>query len=121
MSVAKQSSKTHNERLMGIEEQMLYLVEVPDSIQFLEQQLKDIAKNVDGIEAMFGRLDRLPIQELLTRVDTLESRVMRTENVTYEHGDSSSGSVAQMEEQVMELDNSQKNVLEMTNGMTEDF
>ena len=88
MSVAKQSSKTHNERLMRIEEQMLYLVEVPDSIRFLEQRLEDIAKKVDGIEVVFGRLDGLPIQELLTRVDALKSRVMRTGNVTYERGDS---------------------------------
>ena len=79
MSVAKQSSKTHDERLVGIEEQMLYLVEVPDSIRFLEQRLEDIAKKADGIEAVSDRLDGLPIQELLTRVDTLESRVMKRE------------------------------------------
>ena len=104
----------------GIEEQMLYLVDVPDSIRFLEQRLEDISKKANGIEAVSGCLDGLPIQELLTRVDTLESQVLRTGNVT-ERGDSSSSSVAQMEEQVMELDNSQKNMLEMINDMTEDF
>ena len=61
MSVAKQSSKTHDERLVGIEEQMLYLVEVPDSIRFLEQRLEDIAMKANGIEAVSGRLDGLPI------------------------------------------------------------
>ena len=63
----------------------------------------------------------LPIQELLTRVDTLESRIVRTENVTYKRRDSLLGSVAQMEERVMELDNSQKNMLKMINDMTGDF
>ncbi|XP_031745857.1 uncharacterized protein LOC116406303 [Cucumis sativus] len=51
-------------------------------------RLEDIAKKADGIEVVFGRLDGLPIQELLTRVDALKSRVMRTGNVTYERGDS---------------------------------
>ena len=88
MSVAKQSSKTHNERLVGIEEQVLYLVEVPNSIWFLEQRLEDIAKKANGIEVVSSRLDGLPIQELMTSVDTLESQVLRTGNVTYERGDS---------------------------------
>ena len=79
MSTAKRASKTHEERLVGIEVQMLHLMEVPDSIRFLEQRLEDIAKKVDGIEAVSDRLDGLPIQELLTRVDTLESRVMKRE------------------------------------------
>ena len=116
MSMAKQSSRTHIEQLVGI-----YLVEVPNSIRFLEKRLEDVAKKTDGIEVVSGRLDGLPIQELLTRVDTLESRIVTTGNVTYEHGNSSSGSVAQMEERVMELDNSQKNMLEMINDMAEDF
>ena len=43
-------------------------------------------------------LDGLPIHELLTRVDTLESQTVTTGNVTYEHGDNSSGFVGHMEE-----------------------
>ena len=106
MSTAKQMGKTHNERLMEIEEQMLYLVEVPDSISSLETRLDEISKKVDAINAVSDCLDGLPIQDLLTRVDTLESQVMRTGNVTYERGNSSLGFAAQMEERVMELDNS---------------
>ena len=70
---------------------------------------------------MSGHLDGLPIRDLLARVDTPESRVMRIGNVTYERGDSSSSVSAQMEERVMELDNSHKNVMEMINDMTKDF
>ena len=73
MSTAKQMEKTHNERLVQIEEHMLYLVEVPNSISSLETRLNEILKKIDAIYAVFSRLDGLPIQDLLTRVDTLES------------------------------------------------
>ena len=76
---------------MGIEEQMLHLEEVPDSIQFLERQLEEVSKRVDAIDAVSSRLDELPIHDLLTRVDTLELRFMRTGNITYECEDSSLG------------------------------
>lgn len=39
----------------------------------------------------------------------------------YEHGDNLMGSVAHIEEHVAELDSSQKTILEMINGMSEDF
>ena len=70
---------------------------------------------------MSGRLDGLPIQKLLKIIDTLESRILRTGNVTYERGGNSLGSTAHMEERVIELDNSQKTMLEMISGMSEDF
>ena len=57
---------------------MLYLVEVSHSIRFLETRLNEISKKVNVIDAMFGHLDRLPIHELLTRVDTLESQIVTT-------------------------------------------
>ena len=100
---------------------MLYLVQVSDSIHSLKTRLNEIAKKVDVVDAISGCLDRLPIQYLLTRVDSLESRIMRTGNVTYKRGDSSSSSVVQVEELVIELDKSHKNMLEMINDMTEDF
>ena len=46
---------------------------------------------------------------------------MRTENVTYERGDSSSDFAVHMEKRVIELDNSHKNILKMINDMIEDF
>ena len=64
MSNAKQMGKTHNERLVEIKEQMLYLVEVPDSINLLETRLNEISKKVDAIDVMSGRLDGLLIQDL---------------------------------------------------------
>ncbi|KAA0057471.1 uncharacterized protein E5676_scaffold216G001550 [Cucumis melo var. makuwa] len=98
---------------------MLYLAEVPDSVRFLESRLDEIAEKTDTINAVAGRVEGLPIQELLARVDTLEGNVGRT--VKYEYGDSSSSFVAHMEECVNELDNSQKTLLEMINDMSEDF
>ena len=100
---------------------MLYLVEVFDSIRFLEKQHEEVAKKVDVVDAVSHRLDELSIQELLTRVDTLEPQIVRTGNVTYGRGDSSSGSTVHMEERVIEIDNSQKNMLEMINDMMKDF
>ncbi|TYK27640.1 senescence-specific cysteine protease sag39 [Cucumis melo var. makuwa] len=47
------------------------------------------------------------------------ANVGRTGN--YEYGDSSSGFIAHMEGRVNEVDNSQKTLLEMINGMSEDF
>ena len=73
MLVVKQSSKTHNERLVGLKEQMLYLVGVLDSISLFEKRLEEIFKKVNGIDAVFGRLDGIIHTELLTRVGTLES------------------------------------------------
>ena len=106
MSTAKRASKTHEERLVGIEEQMLHLMEVPDSIRFMEERLEEVSERAAAVDAVSGRLDGLPIQDLLARVDMLESQIQRIGNVPYERGDSSSGSVARMEERVMELDNS---------------
>ncbi|KAA0049646.1 reverse transcriptase [Cucumis melo var. makuwa] len=98
---------------------MLYLAKVPDSIRFLESRLEEINEKTDIIDAVAARVERLPIQELLARVDTLEGNIGRT--VNYEYGDSLSGFVAHMEERVNELDSSQKTLLEMINDMSEDF
>ncbi|KAA0052177.1 uncharacterized protein E6C27_scaffold1589G00480 [Cucumis melo var. makuwa] len=98
---------------------MLYLVEVPDSIRYLEARLEEISEKADTIDVVTGRVEGLPIQELLARVDTLEANVGRT--INYEYEDSLSGFVAHMEGRVNELDSSQKTLLKMINGMLEDF
>ena len=121
MSTAKRASKTHEEWLVEIEEQIIHLMEVLGSIRLMEERLEEVSERADAVDVVSGRLDGLPIQDLLARVDTLESQILRIGNVSYERGDSSSGSVARMEERVMELDNSQKDIMEMINGMSEDF
>ncbi|KAA0025805.1 senescence-specific cysteine protease sag39 [Cucumis melo var. makuwa] len=98
MSSANPSSKAQRDRLVELEEQMLYLVEVPDSIRFLESRLEEIAEKTNMIDAVAGRVEGLPIQELLARVDTLEGTVGRTGS--HEHRDSSTDSVAHIEERV---------------------
>ncbi|KAA0066690.1 senescence-specific cysteine protease sag39 [Cucumis melo var. makuwa] len=98
---------------------MLYLVKVPDFIHYLESRLGEISEKTDIIDAVAGRVEGLPIQELLARVDTLEANVGRLGN--YEYGDSSSGFVAHMEGRVNEVDNAKKTLLEMINDMSEDF
>ncbi|KAA0046992.1 uncharacterized protein E5676_scaffold68G001120 [Cucumis melo var. makuwa] len=100
---------------------MLYLVEVPDSIPYLESRLDEISEKTDMVDAVAGRVEGLPIQELLARVDTLEANTNVGRTVNYERGDSSSDFAAHMEERVSELDSSQKTLLEMINDMLEDF
>ncbi|KAA0045082.1 uncharacterized protein E5676_scaffold78209G00350 [Cucumis melo var. makuwa] len=97
MSFANPSGKAQRDRLIELEEQMLYRVEVSDSIRFLEFRLEEIAEKTNMIDAVAGRVERLPIQELLARVDTLEGIVGRTSS--HERGDSSTGFVAHIEEQ----------------------
>ncbi|TYK18539.1 uncharacterized protein E5676_scaffold119G00390 [Cucumis melo var. makuwa] len=119
MSSVNPSGKAQRNRLVELEEQMLYLVEVLDSICYLESRLKEIFEKADTIDVVAGRVEELLIQELLTRVNTLEANAGRTGNNEYE--DSSSDFVAHMEERVNELDSSQKTLLKMINGMSEDF
>ncbi|TYK15849.1 uncharacterized protein E5676_scaffold637G00250 [Cucumis melo var. makuwa] len=78
MSMTNQSDKVQKDRLVELEEQMLYLMEVSDSIHFLESHLKEISKKVDTIDAVAGCIKRLPIQELLARIDTLKTEAYNT-------------------------------------------
>ncbi|KAA0035958.1 uncharacterized protein E5676_scaffold349G00580 [Cucumis melo var. makuwa] len=121
MSSLNPSGKAQKDRLVELEEQMLYLVEVSDSIRYLESRLDEISEKTDAIDAVAGRVEALPIQELLARVDTLETNTNVGRTVNYERGDSSSSFAVHMEERVSELDCSQKTLLEMINGMSEDF
>ena len=57
---------------------MLYLVEVLDSIHFLDSHLKEIIQKTGTIGTVADRVKGLPIQELLARVNTLEGKVERT-------------------------------------------
>ncbi|KAA0039111.1 uncharacterized protein E6C27_scaffold84G002140 [Cucumis melo var. makuwa] len=121
MSSSNPSGKAQRDRLVEIEEQMLYLVEVPDSIRYLESRVDEISEKADTIDAVAGRVEGLPIQELLARVDALEENTNARRTINYERGESSSGFAAHMEERVSELDRAQKTLLEMINGMSEDF
>ncbi|KAA0033369.1 9-cis-epoxycarotenoid dioxygenase NCED6 [Cucumis melo var. makuwa] len=121
MSSSNPSGKAQRDRLVEIEEQMLYLVEVPDSIRYLESRVDEIFEKADTIDAVAGRVEGLPIQDLLARVDALEENTNARRTINYERGESSSGFAAHMEERVSELDSAQKTLLEMINGMSEDF
>ncbi|KAA0067236.1 hypothetical protein E6C27_scaffold418G00480 [Cucumis melo var. makuwa] len=57
---------------------MLYLVQVFNSIRFLDSRLEEIFEKDDTIYAVVGSLNELSIQELLTRVNTLEGKVGTT-------------------------------------------
>ncbi|KAA0061350.1 uncharacterized protein E5676_scaffold692G00320 [Cucumis melo var. makuwa] len=121
MSSSNPSGKAQKDRLVELEEQMLYLVEVPDSIRYLESHLDEISEKTNTVDAVAGCVEGFPIQELMARVDALETNINIERTVNYERGDSSTDSVAHIEERVQELDSYQKTLLEMINDMSEDF
>uniref|UniRef100_A0A9I9EHE8 Uncharacterized protein n=1 Tax=Cucumis melo TaxID=3656 RepID=A0A9I9EHE8_CUCME len=75
MSSSNPSGKDQKDRLVELEEQMLYLVEVPDSIRYLESRLEEISDKTNMIDVVAGRVEGFPIQELMTRVDALETTI----------------------------------------------
>ncbi|XP_022930069.1 uncharacterized protein LOC111436556 [Cucurbita moschata] len=65
MSMTKSTPKSQADRLTLIEEEMLFLKEVPDTIRFLEARVKELSGKVVEINAMGNCLDGLPIEELM--------------------------------------------------------
>ncbi|KAA0049873.1 senescence-specific cysteine protease sag39 [Cucumis melo var. makuwa] len=121
MSSTDPSGKAQRDRLAELVEQMLYLVELLDSIRYLESRLEEISEKAGTTDTIAGCVEGLPIQELLARVDTLETNTNVRRTVNYERGNSLSGFAAHMKERVSEPDNSQKTLLEMINEISEDF
>ena len=74
---------------------MLYVIEVPDQVPFLETWLKEAYNKVDEID-MVVDLEGIPIKELMIRVDTIEAKVERPVNL--ECGDNLIGFVAHTEQ-----------------------
>lgn len=58
---------------------MLYQLEILDSVHFLDTCIQEIYEKADAIDAVTGCLNRLPITELLPRVDNLEAKTTRIE------------------------------------------
>ena len=110
MSMTKQFNKSHANRPVDIEEQMLYLQEVLDNLRYEDEHVKELVVLMeDWIDIVAICLDGMPIQELMFRVDTLEEIATRVGG--FERGDSLTGSVAQIKERVNGLDSSQKVVV----------
>ena len=65
MSTAKSTPKSQADRLTLIEEEMLFLKEVLDTIWFLDARVTELNGKVLEIHAMGNHLDGLPIIELI--------------------------------------------------------
>ena len=62
MSIVKQLNKSQFERLTEIEEQWLYLREVPDDVRFIQARLEGLDEKVREIDALNARVDRYQLQ-----------------------------------------------------------
>lgn len=71
ISKIKQLTKLHVDRLIDIENQMMFFKKFFVIVRFMESQLVELDERVDGINVMSARLDKLPIKELIFRVDSL--------------------------------------------------
>lgn len=75
MLTRKSAPKSQVDRLTLIEEDMLFLKEIHDTVSFLEGRVTKLNKKVEGIDTIGACLDGLSIKELMYRVDSLEERV----------------------------------------------
>lgn len=80
MYATKLLGKPHVNRLVEMEEQMLDLREVLDSIRFRQARLDEIKSKVDRIDTMNDHLDGFPLQELMMKVGRLEDQVIKISN-----------------------------------------
>ncbi|TYK21917.1 uncharacterized protein E5676_scaffold494G00580 [Cucumis melo var. makuwa] len=55
--------EAQKDRLVELEEYMLYLFKAPDSIRYLESRLEKISEKIDIIDSVAGRVEGLLIQE----------------------------------------------------------
>ena len=63
MSTTKQLNKSHVDRLFKIKEQMQYLREVSESIQYLDERVKELADKTLAVEKIKRRLDGGPFKK----------------------------------------------------------
>ncbi|KAG7029886.1 hypothetical protein SDJN02_08229, partial [Cucurbita argyrosperma subsp. argyrosperma] len=89
MSTAKQLGKSQANRLAGIKDQLLCMSEVPDGMGLLDSRMNEISAKADRINEMAGRLEAMPVRELMTRVEVLEDEATTVGG--FEHRDSLTG------------------------------
>ena len=119
MSTTKLALKSQADRLTLIEEKMLFLKEVPDTIRFLKARVKELNGKVVEIDAMGNRLDGLPIAELMFRVTSLEEKVAPTS--CPRPSGSPDSYVAHKERRGEEFDVLQNTMMSLFNGLADEF
>ena len=119
MSTTKSTPKSQADRLTLIDEEMLFLKEVPDTVRFLEAQMTELNGKVVEIDTMGNRLDGLPIKELMFRVASLEERVTPTSSSR--PAGSPDSSIAHKEGRGEEFDELQNTMLKLFNGLADKF
>ena len=119
MSMTKSTPKSHADRLTLIEEEMLFLKEVPDTIRFLEARVTELNGKIVEIDAMGNRLDVLSISELMFRVFSLKERVALTSSSR--PSGSPDSSITHKERRGEEFDVLQNTMMSLFNGLADEF
>ena len=119
MSATKSTPKAQADRLTLIEEEMLFLKEVPDTLRFLEARVTELTGKVVEIDAMGNRLNGLPIAELMFRVASLEKRVAPSSSP--KPSGSLDSSVAHKEGRGEEFDMLQNTMMNLFIGLADEF
>ena len=119
MTTTKSIPKSQVNRLTLIEEEMLFLKEVSNTIRFLEERVIELNGKVVQIDAMGNRLDGLPIVELMFRVASLEEKVapMSSSRASC----SPNSSIAHKEGRGEVFDVLQNTMMSLFNGLADEF
>ena len=119
MSATKSTPKAQADWLTLIEEEMLFLKEVPDTLRFLEAWVTELSGKVIEIDAMGNCLDGLLNPEMMFRVTLLEERVAPTSSPKPSR--SLDSSVAHKEGRGEEFDVLQNTMMSLFNGLAYEF
>ena len=111
MFATKQLGKSQANRLVEIEEQLLYMSEVPNGIGLLVSCMNEIVVKTNKIDKMAGHLKAMPVVELMIGVKALEDKDTTTGG--FECRNSSMAFIAQTEELIDSLDNAQQVMVQM--------
>ena len=117
MSTKKSTPKSQADQLILIEEEMLFLKEVPNTARFLERRVTKLNEKFERINGQSRGW--VPIKKLMFRVDMLEERV--TQKSSSRPVGSLDNSVAHKEGRGKELDKLQKTMMMLFNELANEF
>ena len=106
MFCTKPLGKSQTDRLVEIEDQLLYLSEVLDRMRLLESRMSEIDVKVNRIDELADRLETMPVCELMVRIEALEDKAITSGG--FENGDSSTSTIVLVKKCIEGFDNDEQ-------------